>query len=349
MEAPYINASFLRGFSALVIAKGGNPLSLYESVGLDKEIFIEESLQPEKVKSLLIPFDKFVYLLETTAKELNYPDVAMQLARQQDMMILAPLGPMLNRCNNVAEALTTIIKYLKILVSGYQVEVINQHDCVTLTFNVDLPHIQEMVQYQDYAMASAMNIIFGMLGKSYPIRGCYFLRSERDQHRISEYARYFGCPVAFNCRSLSITADQSILLEDVNSLIKQINTRVNKALSSYNQTIVEKVTQVISFSLANGTTNIQDIASSMHCSQRTLQRKLQEHNTSFSALLDSVRFNMANQYLKNTYYRLTDIAMLLGYSNLSSFSRSYHRWSGVYPKEVQKRMKNAADSKTNKP
>jgi len=77
----------------------------------------------------------------------------------------------------------------------------------------------------------------------------------------------------------------------------------------------------------------------MSYSRRSLQRKLMEQGTTYSALLDSVRFNMANQYLKNTYYRLTDIAVLLGYSNLSSFSRSYHRWSGVYPTEVRKRVR----------
>lgn len=338
MNAPYINTSFLRGFSSLVIAKGGNPSVLYESVGLDKELFIEDSLQPAKEKSLLIPFDKFVYLLEEAAEQLDFPDVAMQLARQQDMMILAPAGPMLKGCSNVAEALGVLIKYIKILVSGYEVDIQVQKDFVAVSFSVDLPHIQERVQYQDYAMASAVTIFQGMLGKSQALRACYFLRSERNQNTITEYSRYYGCPVAFNCRSLSLIVDSSVLNKDIDHLRKQINSRVNSALSSHNESIIDQVSKVISFSLANGDNHIEDIASSMNFSQRTLQRKLSEQNTSYSAVLDSVRFNMANQYLKNTYYRLTDIAVLLGYSNLSAFSRSYHRWCGVYPTEVRKRM-----------
>ncbi len=333
MNTPYINTSFLSGFSAIVLAKGGTPSKLYESVGLDKEIFIEESL--------LIPFDKFIYLLEAAANQLDFPDIAMQLARQQDMMILAPLSSLLNRCNNVFEALEVILKYLKILVSGYRVDIQVQQECLTITFDVELPHIQESVQYQDYAMASAVAILQGLLGKSHPIRACYFLRSERNQNRISEYSRYYGCPVAFNCRTLSLTVDSSVLHQDIGNLIRQINAKINSALSSYNEGIIDQVTKVISFSLANGSSNIKDIATAMNYSQRTLQRKLSEHNTSYRALLDSVRFNMANQYLKNTYYRLTDIAALLCYNNLSSFSRSYHRWSGVYPTEVRKRVYSA--------
>jgi AraC-like DNA-binding protein len=330
MRTPYISTCFLRGFSALVLSKGGNLPALYESVGLDKETFIEERQ--------LMPFDKFVYLLEAAAHQLDFPDVAMQLARQQDMMILAPLGPMLRHCRNVSEALGVIVKYLKILVSGYEVDIKVHHDYITITFSLELPHIQELVQYQDYAMASAVNILYGLLGKSYPIRACYFLRSERNQRRIAEYSRYYRCPVAFNSQTLSATADSSILHLDIGDLVKQLNARVKSAQLLHNESIVNQASNIISFSLANGISKIDDITSSMNYSQRTLQRKLSEHNTSFSALLDSVRFNMANQYLKNTYYRQTDIAVLLGYSNLSSFSRSYHRWCGVYPMEARKRM-----------
>jgi len=330
MHSPYINTCFLSGFSSLVLSKGGNLSALYESVGLNTAIFSEESL--------LIPYDKFVYLLEAAAAQLDFPDIAMQLARQQDMMVLAPLGSMLSSCDNVSEALEVIVKYLKLLVSGYQVDIQEQHDHLTVSFYLELPHIQELVQYQDYAMASAVNILYGLLGRSFPIRACYFLRSERDQQRISEYAQYFGCPVAFNNHTLSLTCDNSVLQSDIGNLVKQLNTRINNTKPLHNECIVKRVSNAISFSLTNGIYRLEDIASSMNYSQRTLQRKLSEQNTSFSALLDSVRFNMADQYLKNSYYRQTDIAVLLGYNSLSAFSRSYHRWSGIYPNEARKRM-----------
>ncbi len=335
---PYINSSFLQGFSALVLSKGGKPAALYEAAGLDKELFMEENFQTGLQKSLLIPFDKFIFLLEAAASELDFPEVAMALARQQDMMILAPLGPMLKRCNNVLEALDVIVKYLKILVSGFQVSINVKQDFVNISFTLEIPQIQQRLQYQDYAMASAVNVLHGLMGRTYPIRSCSFLRTERDKERIADYSRYYGCPVAFNCPTLSLTVDSSILQQDVEHLLKHINSRVSVALSSYDRGIVNQVSQVISFSLANGNSSIEDIALSMNLSQRTLQRKLSEQNTSFSALLDAVRFNMANQYLTSTYYRLTDIGLLLGYSNLSSFSRGYQRWSGVNPTQVRKRM-----------
>ena len=337
MNAPYINASFLRGFSELILAKGGNPASLYEAVGLNKTVYIENRLQPGRPGSMLIPFDKFIHLLETAARELAFPDVAMQLARQQDIMILAPVAPMLNHCANVLEALNVITRYLKLLVSGYQVNIQTRHDTVRISFSFDLPYIERLVQYQDYALASAVNIINGLLGKSYPLNGCEFLRSENNRNRIDAYRRYFGCPVAFNCQSLQLSADITILQQDIRYLVRQFNVRMLRALSARADTVVQQVMQVISFSLASGNCGIRHIAASMNTSPRTLQRRLLQNDSTFSALLDAVRFGMANQYLQNSYYRMTDIALLLGYANLSAFSRSYQRWSGLPPSHIRRR------------
>lgn len=348
MNTPYINTSFLNGFSALILSKGGNLASIYESAGMDKDFFLKEDALPswvsekqsDKTENVLIPFYSFIDLLEAAAEQLDFPEVAMQLARQQDMMILAPMSPLLKDCENISQALEVILKYIKILVSGYQVEIETKGDSLIFSFSLELPDIQEKVQYQDYAIASAVSILRGLLGKSYPVRACYFLRSERDTRRHAEYSRYYGCPVAFNCQSLSMVVDSSILKQDIGQIIKHLNARINRTLARQNENIIEQVSKVISFSLANGHYKIKAIANAMNQSERTLQRKLGEQNTSYSALLDSVRFNMANQYLKNTSYRLTDIAALLGYRNLSAFSRSYSRWCGIAPVEVRKRLQN---------
>jgi AraC-like DNA-binding protein len=338
MSTPYINSSFLTGFSQLVISKGGNPVDLYEQAGLDKDVFLEENLQSREIKNLLIPFDKFVDLLEITSQQLKFPDVAMTLARQQNMMILAPLRSQLVDCKNVLQTVQVIVKYLKILVSSYQVEIKIEKHLSRISFFVDSERIKNLVQYQDYAMASAVSILHGMLGGSFPLRSCYFLRDETDPERIAEYTRYFGCPVAFNSHELALTAESSLLEKDVTPLINEIDSQVNLALSSANTDLVANVSRIISLSLPNGNSSIKEVAASMNYSQRTLQRKLSDKNTSYRALLDAVRFNMANQYLKSTYYRLTDIALLLGYSNLSSFSRAYFRFTGIYPMEIRKRI-----------
>ena len=147
-----------------------------------------------------------------------------------------------------------------------------------------------------------------------------------------------GCPVAFSASSLSITVDSRILKQDVGPIASQLASRIHHSVQAQSEDWISQVTKVLSYTLTNSACNIGDVAASMGYSQRTLQRKLAERGTCFRSLLDSVRFGLANHYLTQSQYRLTDIALLLGYSNQSAFTRSYHRWSGVYPREVQAQL-----------
>ncbi len=329
MRIPYISTSFLRGFNALVLSRKGNPAHYYSLAGLGHAAAVQESL--------LIPFDKFVYLLDIAGQQLNMPHIALHLARQQDIMILAPLGPMLAKCRHVSDAIATILHYLDVLVKGYQVDIQVRDGLLEATFRCDLPTIAELAAFQDYALGSAYSIMNALAGGSLPVRTCHFTRTERKDSVIREYRNYFGCPVEFGCHSLTITADASILTRDIPATVNQIAGRM-RSLMSDEENFVDQVRKVISLSLANGISDIGDIASSMGYSSRTLQRQLQENGTSFRALLDTVRFTLANEYLKNTYYRMTDISVMLGYANLSAFSRSYQRWCGLSPVEARQRL-----------
>ncbi|MEC8428987.1 MAG: helix-turn-helix domain-containing protein, partial [Pseudomonadota bacterium] len=70
-----------------------------------------------------------------------------------------------------------------------------------------------------------------------------------------------------------------------------------------------------------------------------LHRRLESSNTSFNALLNASRLELANQYLEIPYYSLADIAHLLGYKHLSAFSRSYKCWSGITPQQARRLLR----------
>ena len=71
-------------------------------------------------------------------------------------------------------------------------------------------------------------------------------------------------------------------------------------------------------------------------SSRALQRELEKANTSFRDLVDETRKSMARQYLADTSLPLTEIAFMLGFSELSAFSRAARSWFGVSPSELRK-------------
>ena len=89
--------------------------------------------------------------------------------------------------------------------------------------------------------------------------------------------------------------------------------------------------------LARGEANADAACRALRLSRRTLQRRLQAEKTSFQRILNEVRAELAVRYLRDARLKSLEIAMLLGYSNLSSFTTAFKSWYDVPP--VQYRQK----------
>ncbi len=76
---------------------------------------------------------------------------------------------------------------------------------------------------------------------------------------------------------------------------------------------------------------MEQIAQCMAMSRRTLQRRLKDSGTSFQTVMDQTRQNMARRYLRDSQLQITQLSELLGYADLSAFSRAFTRWFGVPP------------------
>jgi AraC-like DNA-binding protein len=60
----------------------------------------------------------------------------------------------------------------------------------------------------------------------------------------------------------------------------------------------------------------------------TLRRRLQEEGTTYAAVLDAVRYDLAGKYVVDTGVTTSDVAFLLGFRDVSSFSKAFRRWTG---------------------
>jgi AraC-like DNA-binding protein len=87
--------------------------------------------------------------------------------------------------------------------------------------------------------------------------------------------------------------------------------------------------------LAAGTPTVARTARELGMSPRTLQRRLEEEHTTFLALVEAVRADLALYYLRDGNHRLSEIAELCGYSELSAFLRAFKRWTGRTPTELR--------------
>ena len=125
------------------------------------------------------------------------------------------------------------------------------------------------------------------------------------------------------------TADPR-LLATVEALGELALTRTAAPVSQLVSTRLEE-------QVRRGQVHIRKLARELHMSVRTLQRRLDEEGTSFAALLDQVKHQLACALVEDPQLSLPEIAALLGFGEVASFSRAFKRWTGITPVEARRR------------
>ena len=74
------------------------------------------------------------------------------------------------------------------------------------------------------------------------------------------------------------------------------------------------------------------VAKALHLGERTLRIRLAGEGTSFRALLDEVREQLAEELLIRGRLPVSEVARRLGYVEISSFSQAFRRWKGMGPR-----------------
>lgn len=96
-------------------------------------------------------------------------------------------------------------------------------------------------------------------------------------------------------------------------------------------TTPDRVRMALAELLHEGNPNGQRVAQRLSMSWRTLQRRLEGRGTTFRALLDETRFQLAREWLDHTPMPIKILAARLGYADERAFDRAFHRWASRSP------------------
>jgi AraC-like DNA-binding protein len=154
---------------------------------------------------------------------------------------------------------------------------------------------------------------------------------------VSEYGVVFRCPVFFGRATPELilrTADLALPVASSNPGLENVLVRYMTELLAKlppGDTYVERVRGTVAGLLRHGPPNLKATARAMRASPRTVQRRLEEHGTGHSEVVDALRRQMADDLLERRRMSITEVAFVLGFSDVSSFRRAYKRWTGVAP------------------
>ena len=98
-----------------------------------------------------------------------------------------------------------------------------------------------------------------------------------------------------------------------------------------------EVENVIAALLPHGHARHDVVAAKLGMSPRTLARRLSAEGASFAAILDEMRSALAHRYLADRTLPISQIAWLVGYTEIGTFTRAFQRWTGMSPSAARAR------------
>lgn len=320
-----VRGTALSNYAGLVAELGGDAAALLRAAGIrDRDAGNHDAF---------IPYLAVIHAIESAAQTTKTPDFGRRLAQRQGIEILGPVGVAARTAATVADALrifgTYMAAYSPVIAISVTPLADPQRSFLTLEFLLDSapPHQQTT----ELSLGVSLRVFRLLMGAEYtPLK--VHLPHDALTPR-ADYVRYFGCEPEFAAR----TAGFTVRTADLGRPLHRDDV-AHKAVVEYldgitprNAGIVESVRTIVRQLLPTGAATLELVADQFNLHPKTLQRRLAEENTTFAALVDQVRKDAADRYLRSTGISLTHLARELGYAEQSVLTRSCKRWFGMGP------------------
>lgn len=333
-----IRGTSLQGFTELATELGADPAPL----------LAHAHLRPDSVgdHDSFLSYRSVVAVLEAAARATGAPDFGRLLGARQGLEILGPLGVAARTAPTVGAALSAIEQYMAIYSPALAVGVRVEPGDPLATFEWRILDNRPPAHRQAAELALGVSCrVFRLLA------GDDFLpTSVQLRHQAltepSSYVRYFGCPVEFSTPDYGFRFSATVLarsLETDSSVHAVVHDYLSTIVAPTESTTVDAVVRLIRRMLPTGGPDLDLVADQLAQHRRTLQRGLAARGTTFAELVDKVRREEAERYLRDTDMPLAQLAGVLGLSEQSALTRASRRWFGVPPSQVRRDARRSSE------
>lgn len=234
-------------------------------------------------------------------------------------------------------ACTRLERFVRVVNDKAAIHVKDRDGSMVVTLKVDAPSQAETAR-DDGALALVTNMSRLVSGDHFRLNAVNFKHSKPKD--IKPYFEYFGCELNFNQAENQLLIPLPIadeILVGANPELALLNDKVvTRRLALMDKDdIVSRVRAILVDQLPHGGISDDTVADALHMSVRTMHRKLTDVESNFRTLLVEMRRNLAEAYILDNSLTLTEISLLLGFSEPSSFSRAFKSWTGTAPSEAR--------------
>ncbi len=330
-KEPMVTAAGLIALQPFLNARGLDWRQSLEEVGLDPD-------SPVDVDTM-IPFAVGLKLLENLARQSGNDAFGLQFAESLPTNVTGTLAYLTLNAPDLRTMFKDTIRFLGLVVDAYTVRLDEGEELTHLTYQI--PQVYgPRAQFVDLLLVTtALRIRHVLQDPLVPIHVEFehptpsaareFIRLlgrhvqfDRPHNRIGVETRYLSRP---------LPAADPLLYQIMRQHARETIVRRERATD-----IVYCVSDYVAEALKRGEATLGGAADRLGMPPRRLQRELEDAGTSFRELVEETRKGLARHFLLDTSMPMTEIAFLLGFSELSAFSRAARSWFGTAPRELRK-------------
>ena len=308
--------------------------------------FLEQAGISESVVSdpeATVTLAQQVALLDIAAFRLGDQHLGLHLGLKVSATDLGIIGFAILNSPTIESALTNLSRYLKVYARGCSFELDVARTTASYRYNYLDSSIGIVARRQEaeLTLSSVVAIVRDVIGESWFPEAVYF--EHPCPAEVSEYKRVFGCPVFFDAGENSVSIKQDSLSQRIERaegrLLSVIVDHLDQSVVNdrTKSSVTEQVRRKVARLIGDGDFSIDDVADSMNMTRRTLQRRLKDEDCVFSELVDQTKRSIAIDYVEKSNLPLSEITQILGYAHVSTFCRTFKRWTGKTPQMARKR------------
>jgi AraC-like DNA-binding protein len=329
MIVPVARAHVFYGFDAFASRKGLDFDRLISNVGLTRQQLAEPDNE--------IPLNATAQLLANAATECADPCLGLHWAENYPKGASGVIGYLLPNAKTVRDAVMAMARYQALLIDPLDSSFRESEGTGKLEWRFPATFTAPRIQYASFAMAITVARLRELSGRTWLSPDIHLEHSELPSRE--DVLRILGPNVRFNCAYNAIHFPEDVL-NKINEkadtrlfdLIRKLGDRLLAERRSESD-IIALTRRAIVRKFESGDVTLDAVALELGHSIRILQARLATVGTNFETILQETRQGMADKYLRDSNLALTEIAYLLGFSELSAFTRACQRWFGVPPSD----------------
>jgi len=285
-----------------------------------------------------VPHTAVVRALEEAVAVFDDPTMGLragQLAEQGDYDVLEYAA---REAPSFGEAMTVMARYMKIM-----------HEAIDVALIVEGEHaiwrvrttdgVRQPPAINDNIVSAACAFSRRNVSVYVPPVEVHLIHPKpsyaADYEKILETKARFGMPSnAVVMKKERLEVPMMRANSNLSAVFEAQAQRVLEGLKQ-REDIVRRVREAVATELRTGPASMKKAARRLGFGVATLRRKLETEGTTFSEIVDDLRRELAEQHLTHGDLSISEVAFLLGFSDVRAFGRAFRRWTGLAPSEYR--------------